>query len=260
MYNTENQIDGEQKVTQANHIKEGTSAIQMNATYQKGISCLYKNEVTEALAYFWEAVGFGYSRAIIPTILLEVGSEIPCEQSSSLKEVMRLIEMGHASGDEAATLVLAHWNMNWSTKGNGIKYIDLDTFELRSREREIFPLNVEDAPELQVMSLNRLDRIIACFSLRISTMGYLSDQVNTEYAVSLLKQLLETGGRKASTAEKYLYYLLKDNYELWIDNLNPWLQSESLRGNEYAARLLSRIQYRTQYSNKIMRLLPWNRG
>lgn len=260
MYNTENQIDNETKTKKPNTTGETLPDKALEALYQKGLLNLAKNEVEEALHCFWSAVDFGYSRALIPTIFLEIGSDLSGEQSRSLREVMKLIELGCTKNDEAALLILAHWNMNWSVYGDGIKYIDMDTFALRRSERKLYPIDTEDIPELQVMSLSRLDHMISSFSLRVSTMGYLNDQVNTGYAIRLLMQLIEAQGRKAIVAEKYLYYLLTDNYELWIDKLLPRLCKESQRGNEYAKRLLSRINYHSQYLPKVKKLISWMRG
>jgi hypothetical protein len=260
MYNTENQIDSKPKVLMAKSSKEQDSMKCMKAVYQQGIDCLRKKEFVEALHYLWEAIDLGYSRAIIPTILLEIGSDISKEQSRSLRDVMKLIEKGCAGGDEVATLILAHWNMNWSVRGNGIQYIDMDMSELKNRERMIAPISLDDVPDLQVLPLQLLDRLISRFTLRISTMGYLSDHVNTEYAVNLLKQLVEAEDSKALSAEKYLYYVLTDNYEIWIDTLYPWLQKENQKGNANVNRLLLRINYRYQYLSKVKKLLSWARG
>ena len=260
MYNTGNQIDNDLKAMKANTTIVTPTDKVLEASYQRGLAYLAKNEVEEALRCFWSAVDFGYSRAILPTIFLEIGSDTSCEQTRSLKDVMKLINQSFHSKEETAALILAHWNMNWSVKGNGIKYIDMDTLALKGRERQLNPLDAEDMPELQVMSLSRFERMISSFSLRISTMGYLNDQVNTEYAIKLLMQLVEKEGRKAIVAEKYLYYLLTDNYELWIDELLPWLCKESQRGNECAKRLLSRINYRRQYMNKFKKFVTWIRS
>lgn len=260
MYNTGNEIDNRQKVKLPIASKEPNSNSSAEAIFRHGLACLGKDRPEEALHYFLNAIDFGYSGALLPAILLEIGSDIPEVQSRSLCEVLKLIEIGHAGGDEVATLILAHWNINWSIGGNGIKLMNLDTFEISSQGRRLSPIEVDDVPELQVMSLSRLDRMISSFGLRTSSMGYLSDRVNTEYAIELLKQLLQKGERKAFAAEKYLYYILTDNYELWIDKLLPWLENESYLGNVHAMNLLSKINYRSQYSQKPKKLFSWVRS
>ena len=260
MYKTGKEIDSDQKKMIDAYSFEMYSMESAEAVYQLGLTNLNKDKTEEALHYFLTAVDFGCTRALLSAILLEIGSDIPCVQSRSLSEVFKLIEIGHARGDEVATLILAHWYMDWSISGNGIKLIDIDTFEISSMGRRLSPIDVEDVPELQVMSLSRLDSMISSFGLRISSMGYLSDRVDTKYAIELLKHLIENGKSKAMAAERYLYHLLSDNYELWIDEILPWLEGESQKGNIHAVNLLSKVNYRSQYIKKSNKLFHWVRN
>lgn len=76
MYNTEDQIDNDPKTIKPDTTRQSTSNQGLEALYQRGIACLYKNKVEEALRCLWSAVDFGYSRAMLPTIFLEIGSDI----------------------------------------------------------------------------------------------------------------------------------------------------------------------------------------
>ncbi len=259
MYNVEDQIDNKTKAFMPGNLYQQNSVKSIDVEFQQGLVHLNKNKTEEALRCFWKAIDFGYSRALLPAIVLEIGSDVPYEMSRPIKDVLKRLENICDSGNETAMLILAHWNMNWDLSGNGIQCLNLDTLKYNNWDRQLSPVEVEDVPELQAMSLSRLDRILSSFRFRISTMGYMSDQVNTEYAIRLLKHLMEKRESKAAAAEKYLYYLLTDNYDLWIEDLLPWLQEESKRDNEYAIRLLSRIRCRNQYTNKSKLKMPWFR-